>query len=86
MCKWLARFRESIGWNRRLPVLADPEVHQSDIRITTNGTVTHYDIIITAAPVFNAQPQLELPHCGLINSKEDHNNTLLCARKAITPN
>jgi len=41
--------QESIGWNRRLPVPANPEVHRSDIRIATNGIETHYDLMITSA-------------------------------------
>ena len=47
--------QESIGWNGRHPVPSDPEVHRSDLRITTNGIETHYDIVITAASVFNAK-------------------------------
>ena len=45
---------ESIGWNRRLPVPVNPEAHRSDICVTTNGVDTHYDLVITAASVFNA--------------------------------
>jgi len=46
---------ESIGWNRRLPVPVNPEAHRSDICVTTNGVDTHYDLVITAASVFNAR-------------------------------
>jgi len=41
--------------NHRLPFPADPEEHRSDIRITTNKIQTHYDIITTAASVYNAK-------------------------------
>ena len=44
---------ESNGWNRRLPVPVNPEAHRSDIRVTTNGVDTHYDLIITAASIYN---------------------------------
>ena len=45
---------QSIGWNRRLPVPVNPEAHRSDNRVTTNGVDTHYDLIITAASIYNA--------------------------------
>ena len=72
--------QESIGWTRRLPVPANPEVHRSDIRIATNGIETHYDLMITAASVFNAKHDGCATNAGTAASwayqfKEKHYNT-----------
>jgi len=50
-----AAVQEFLGWNHRFQFQMIQVVHKSDVRITTNGIHTHYDLIIPSASVFNAK-------------------------------
>ena len=86
--------QESIGWNHHLPVPADPEVHMSNLRITTNGIETVLIMTSSLLPhrssmrgVMVVLPTEAGPDSrGLPNSKYLLQQKLPCARKATTPN